>query len=337
INAYNKEFQYSSTLISSAYSIATTVSGLLLIFVGKAIDKHGNKRMMLIIGVLLALTAFYNSFVSSIIMISFGFFMLRYFGQGSMTLLPNALVPQWFSKHRAFAISISGIGSLLGTLIVPSLNLWMISSYGWQTAWRIWSIVIALFFLPLVVLFVGNQPEDYGLTVENEPLDPNIDQSTLLEKIANESYTLKEALSTKSFWIAGFISMLPAMFSTGLTFHFFTIMNLKSVSDQESAFIIGLIAFPAFFIPFIAKPVIDRFPVKHILKCTVSMSLLSMVFLLFGVINYLTAIVFILFYGLAVAIQSITLNVLWPNYYGRASLGSIRSVATVFMVIGSAL
>ncbi|MDP2425074.1 MAG: MFS transporter [bacterium] len=114
-------------------------------------------------------------------------------------------------------------------------------------------------------------------------------------------------------------------------------MNLKSVSDQESAFIIGLIAFPAFFIPFIAKPVIDRFPVKHILKCTVSMSLLSMVFLLFGVINYLTAIVFILFYGLAVAIQSITLNVLWPNYYGRASLGSIRSVATVFMVIGSAL
>ncbi|MDP2425075.1 MAG: MFS transporter [bacterium] len=227
INAYNKEFQYSSTLISSAYSIATTVSGLLLIFVGKAIDKHGNKRMMLIIGVLLALTAFYNSFVSSIIMISFGFFMLRYFGQGSMTLLPNALVPQWFSKHRAFAISISGIGSLLGTLIVPSLNLWMISSYGWQTAWRIWSIVIALFFLPLVVLFVGNQPEDYGLTVENEPLDPNIDQSTLLEKIANESYTLKEALSTKSFWIAGFISMLPAMFSTGLTFHFFYDNELK--------------------------------------------------------------------------------------------------------------
>lgn len=168
INAYNQEFGYSSTLISSAYSIATTLSGLLLVFVGRAIDKHGSRKMLLIIGTLLALTAFYNSFVSSILMIFLGFFMLRYFGQGSMTLIPNTLVPQWFSKRRALAISLSAIGGLLATLLVPSINYWLISAYGWQIAWRIWSLILVVVFLPLVFLFVGDQPEKYGLCVENE-------------------------------------------------------------------------------------------------------------------------------------------------------------------------
>ena len=34
------------------------------------------------------------SFVTTSLMLVFGFYMLRLFGQGSMTLLPNALVPQ---------------------------------------------------------------------------------------------------------------------------------------------------------------------------------------------------------------------------------------------------
>lgn len=131
--------------------------------------------------------------------------------------------------------------------------------------------------------------------------------------------------------------MLPSMFTTGLTFHFFTIMDLKSVSNQSAAFIIGLIAFPAFIIPFIARTVIDKYSAKSILQVTTSMMIVSMLFLRLVVNNYLTAIIFILFYGFCVAIQNTTSNVLWPNYFGRTNLGSIRAMATVFMVIGSAL
>jgi MFS family permease len=337
IKAYQEEFRYSSTLISSAYSMATVASGLLLIFMGRAIDKYGIRKMMFIVGSLLALTAFYNSFVSNIVMISFGFFALRYFGQGSMTLLPNALVPQWFQKHRALAISLAGVGGLLATLIVPSFNLWMISEFGWQMAWRIWSLILVIFFLPLVVLFVGNQPEDYGLHVESTVPDESIDVHDALESVRKESFTLSEALKTKSFWFAGIISMLPSMLTTGLTFHFFTMMSLRSVSEQQSAFIIGLVAFPAFFIPFIARPLIDKYPVRNVLLLTVFMMIISIIFLIFNVTSYQTAIIFILFYGLSTAIQNVTIGVLWPNYFGRANLGSIRSVATVFMVIGSAL
>jgi len=337
INEYNKEFNFSSTLISSAYSIATTISGLLLIFMGRAVDKVGQRRMMLIVGLLLALTAFYNSFVSSVLMISIGFFLLRYFGQGSLTLIPNSLVPQWFSKKRALAISLSGIGSLLGTLLIPTFNLWLIHSIGWQMAWRVWSIILIVVFLPLVYVFIGNKPEDYNIAVENEKDLDKHELEKSLRQVELDSFTLKEAVATKDFWFAGLISMVPSMFSTGLTFHFFKIMELRSVGEDSAALIIGLIAFPAFFIPFIARGVIDKYPVKYTLSITLMMVIISMVFLIFGVINQFTAISFILFYGLAIAIQNVSLNVLWPNYFGRNNLGSIRGAATVFMVLGSAL
>jgi MFS family permease len=188
-----------------------------------------------------------------------------------------------------------------------------------------------------VVLFVGNQPEDYGLTVENEPVGDENGSAINRSATKEISFTLQEALRTTSFWFAGIISMLPSMFTTGLTFHFFNIMAERNVSEQQAAFTIGLIAFPAFFIPLIARSVIDRYPVRHILKATVFFMMVSMVFLMFGVTGQTSATLFILFYGTAIAVQAVSLNVLWPNYFGRTYLGSIRSVATVFMVLGSAL
>jgi len=338
INEYKTVFPgYSSTLISSAYSIATTISGLLLVFMGKAIDKHGQRKMMMIVGFLLAATAFYNSFVSNIVMIAIGFFMLRYFGQGSMTLLPNSLVPQWFEKKRALAISLATIGGLFASLLVPSINFWLIETLGWQTAWRIWSLVLVIIFIPMVFLFAANRPEEYGLTMENEVHASKEDMKRALTKMNANSFSLKEAMNTKEFWFVGIISMIPSMFTTGITFHFFTLMELRTVTNETAAMIIGLLALPAFLVPFLAKPVIDKQPVKRVLSFTLLMIILSMFFLTFGVTGQYMAITFILFYGLFMAIQNITTNVTWPNYFGRKNLGTIRGAATVFMVIGSAL
>jgi MFS family permease len=337
INAYQKDFGYSSTLISSGYSIATTISGLSLIFMGKAVDRFGQKRMLMIVGVGLAITAFYNSFVANIGMIFVGFFLLRYLGQGSMTLIPNSLVPQWFEERRAFAISLAGIGNLLATLSVPLFNLWMITHFGWENAWRIWSIILMVGFVPLVYMFAINKPEDLGIPMENG-LGENPDSvEASLAKMEKESFTLKQALRTKEFWIVGIISTIPSMFSTGVTFHFFRMMELRNVTNEYAAFIIGLIAFPAFFMPFIARIVIDKYPARFILSITLGLVILGMAWLAFAVNGPGTAIMFILFYGTAIAIQGVTLNYLWPTYFGRKYLGSIRGAATVFMVLGSAL
>lgn len=337
IKVYKEEFGYTSTQISTAYSIATLISGTMLVFMGKSIDKFGVKRMLIVVPIMLAVATFFNSFVSSLYMMFFGFFLLRYFGQGSMTLIPNTLVPQWFERKRAFAISIAGIGGLLSMLLVPSINLFLINNLGWQNAWRIWGIILLIGFVPLAVLFAVNRPEDVGMVMENDAILSDSEVKEAFVKMEKLSFTLKQAIRTKEFWIVGMISMIPAMFSTGLTFHFFTIMELRNIGETSAAMIIGFLAVPAFVMPFVSKLVVDRYPVRNILSVTLFMTILSMVFLIIGISSQLTAIIFILFYGLAVAVQSLSTNVVWPNYFGRLHLGSIRGASTVFMVIGSAL
>ena len=49
IDVYIDEFEFSRTLISSAYSIATVMSGIMLVFMGKAIDRYGVKRILIIV------------------------------------------------------------------------------------------------------------------------------------------------------------------------------------------------------------------------------------------------------------------------------------------------
>ncbi len=335
INSYIKEFGYSRTMVSSVYSMATILSGTLIVFMGKAVDKFGQKRMMMIAGIMLAVSCMFNSFIMNVPMIFIGFFLLRYFGQGSLSLIPGSLAPQWFEKNRALAMSLMAFGNMLGNMIVPAFNTYMIETFGWQMAWRSWSGLLLIVFVPLVAFFIINKPEDIGLLPDNRILENTDDLSEEVDRMARESFTLSEALKTKEFWFVGIISMMIPLISTGMMFHFFSIMESKSIGTASASVVIGLIALPGFFMPILASAIVDRFRSRYILSVT--SALIGIDLLYMNTVNStLTASLFILLYGLLTNLQTVTLNVIWVKYFGRMNLGSIRGAATVFMVIGSA-
>lgn len=329
-------FTVSQTEVSLFYSGATLISGFSLLFMGGLIDKVGHRKMTLVVGSLLMVTLIINSFAGSFIAFGLSFFFLRFFGQGSMTLIPSSLVPQWFDKQKATALSLAQIGGLIATLMIPWVNVTLINTIGWANAWRVWAGLLGFFFMPLIYLTLVNRPSDLGLIIENakpQDLETLADEDL---KNQRESWALKEAIITREFWILGLVSAIPSMFTTGLTFHIYTIMRLKNVAEPEAAILIGLLALPAIFMPIFAKTVIDRFA----LKWTISLSVLGIIIAM-GVLNALTgfisALMFMIAYGIVIAILQLSLNVSWPYYFGRYHLGSIRGAATVFMVIGSAL
>lgn len=336
IDSYISDFNYSRTLISSIYSIATVISGTLIVFMGRAVDKYGQRKMLIIAGTMLGVACFFNSFIANVGMIFIGFFLLRYFGQGSLTLIPGSLVPQWFERKRAFAISLTNYGAMLSSMIVPIFNVWMISSFGWQIAWRVWSILLLALFVPLMALFIINKPEDIELLPDNKKVKSSKELKDELDKMVRDSWTLKEALKTKEFWFIGIISMIVPMISTGLMFHFFSIMSIKEVSDTAASFVIGLIALPGFIMPVLAGLIIDKVRSKYLISVAMLVIALDLVFVLF-INSAVTASIFMLIYGLAINFQGTTLTVIWVKYFGRKHLGSIKGAATVFMVVGSAL
>ncbi|GAE94321.1 bll3089 protein [Gracilibacillus boraciitolerans JCM 21714] len=100
IDVYVDEFGWSRSMISTIYSSATLASGILLIFMGRLIDRVGQRWMAVVAGTMLAVACFFNSFVSLPFMLLIGFFLIRLFGQGLMELIPNTMIPQWFVKKE---------------------------------------------------------------------------------------------------------------------------------------------------------------------------------------------------------------------------------------------
>lgn len=335
IDAYIEDFGFSRTLISSIYSLATLLSGALMILMGKMVDKFGEKWMLMISGLMLAITAVFNSFVFTIPMLAVGFFFSRYFGQGALTLIPGTLVPQWFKARRGFAVSILKLGVSIASVTVPLFNVYVIANYGWQATWRLWSIMLLVIYLPLMWFFIINTPEEIGLKPDNIELKPEEIEEEALE-IAARSWHVNEAVKTRTFWLLGLIAMIGPLVTTGIVFHFYSILGERGLSPTEAAVALGLMGVPGFVFALISGYLIDHVGGRKILAAgllTMAIGVSSLVFA--G--NIALAVLAILIYGSGQSMYFVSVGVMWPNFFGRKYLGSIQGVATFFTVVGSAL
>ncbi|WP_311771630.1 MFS transporter [Salirhabdus euzebyi] len=332
---YIEEFQYSNSFVSGLYSVATLLAGLLLFLIGKLTDKFGQRIMMTVIGLMLAITCFWNSFIIGPVMMFLGFFMLRLFGQGSLTLLPNTLVPQWFFGKRGKALSIMAIGGFVSSALFPPLNTYLNSTLGWRTTWLIWGVLLLVIFVPIAFLFVRNKPEDIGLQIDGKHSTNNVSSSLHIE--VNEiSWTLKEAMKTKAFWFILFCVGVPALVNTGITFHIVSIIQLKGLGVGEASMILALMAIVGFPLSFVSGYLVDRFHVKYVLALTFLGHIISILFLL-QLSSFIGAVVYGAVWGIVNGLERIVLSIVWPNYFGREHLGSIKGLAQSVMVVGSAL
>ncbi|HZH62893.1 MAG TPA: MFS transporter [Metabacillus sp.] len=338
IDEYIKNFGWSRSTVSSIYSAATLLAGLLLFIVGRLIDKYGQRKMVIVIGAMLAIACFWNANVTNMFMLFIGFFLIRLFGQGSMTLLPNTLVAQWFIKYRGRAFSFMAIGGFISSASFPIINAWLIKHYEWTTTWLVWGILLLIVFLPLAYFFIRNKPEDIGLLPDGATVTKNSTRDSAANHSPldlEENWTLQEARKTFAFWLLLFCVAIPALVNTGLTFHLVSILGEAGMKPSVAAFILSLMALIGFPITLISGFILERVKVNILLAIVFIGEILLIVILLFTN-SFWMAILFGVIWGIAGGLERITLAVIWPSYYGRKHIGSIKGLAMTIMVIGSA-
>jgi len=333
IDFYIMDFNWERSLVSGIYSGATLAAGLLLFFVGSTIDRFGQRRVSLTVSVLLAGACIWNSFVVSPWMLFVGFFLIRLLGQGSMTLLPNTLIPQWFIQKRGRAFSFMMLGGFASSTLFPPLNAWLITSFGWETTWRILGCAILIIFVPLVFFFMKNKPEDIGLKPDNAGKTPEIYASA--NKTEDVSWTLREAAGTRQFWLLLLCVGIPAMINTGLTFHLVSIMTTSGLGIGTAAFVLSLMAAVGFPITMLAGFVLEKVKV-HFVFAFVFAGQFIFIVTLFLTDSFTMAVIFGLIWGMTGGIERICISIVFPDYFGRRHIGKIKSIATTVMVTGSA-
>ncbi len=335
VESYISNLGMERTTVSTLYSAATLTSGCLLFFVGKLVDRIGRRIMLTLAALLLGIACLFNSFVMGPIMLFIGFFMLRYFGQGSMTLIPNTLVSQWFFKYRGRALSFASLGGLLGAASFPPLINWLLDMYGFENTWRILGAILIIIFAPISYYFVRNRPEDVGLLPDGavQHSGEHGEESKVLKE---DSWTLSEAMRTKAFWFVMICAAIPAMIYTGITFQIFSILGEQGIDRMRTAFVLSLVPLISFGFSLISGFIVERVKVNRMLAATFLLNMAAPIILLFAE-TYAIVILFAVAWGVAQGFMNIPMNVIWPTYYGRQHLGSIQSITTMAGVIGSAL
>lgn len=335
IESYVRDFNSSQTSIAGVYSAATLISGMLLFLVGRLVDRLGRRIMLTAAAVMLAVSCFFNSFVTGPITLFIGFFFIRYFGQGSMTLIPNTLVSQWFIKYRGRALSFAAIGGLLSGAVFPPVSNMLIEAFGWRETWRIFGTIILVLFVPLACIFVRNKPEDIGLAPDGGRDHEQSDEQVPAVQ-SEDSWSLKEAMRTKVFWLMLICGSLPAIVNTGMTFELFSILGSQGIDRMTTAFVLSLVPLVSFGCSLISGFLVEKMRANRLLSAAFGFSLLSPLILIFAD-DYLTVLIFAVSWGISLGFMNIPLGIIWPNYFGRKHLGSIQSISHVGIVIGSAL
>lgn len=162
----------SETSYSLAYAFATIVSGSLLPYTGRLIDRHGARRVLPIVAFLLGWACLAMSRVSGSASLYVGFSCVRSLGQGALSLIAAWLVGEWFARRRGFATAVSGLGGSLSVMSIPLLNIFVIRHFGWETAWVVLALAVWVGLLLPALFLVRDRPEDLGLLPDGDVAEP---------------------------------------------------------------------------------------------------------------------------------------------------------------------
>ncbi|WP_298555710.1 MFS transporter [uncultured Algibacter sp.] len=335
---------------SSAYMIGTLLSAFFVTRAGILFDKLGARYVAFFASVLLGVTlllfsqsvsitqTFQNLFSTTSWLVAFTiitllFFILRFSGQGVLTMASRNMVMMWFDKNRGKVNSISSIAVSFGFSSSPLLINALIDDYDWQISWQI--MAVALFVFSIIILqFYKNKPEDFGLQPDGTMVLTKTKSKTINIQVKN--FTLKEAKKTRAFWIIGLVLAFNSFFITGLTFHVVSIFEAHGYLKTEAIAIFIPISVISIIVSTVANILSDY--IQHriyilIMIASGIVAALGLYFLAFKTGVYLLILGLGILGGLFAVVNAVT----WPKYYGRKHLGAITGKTMSFLVIASAL
>ncbi len=333
IDSYINDFGWTRSTVSGMYSMGTLIAGMVMGIVGGLFDKYGHRKMGTAVAILFGFALLYMSTISTVPMLLVGFFLIRLLGQGSMSLIGTTLVPQWFIKKRGRAVSIVSVFGAVSLATLPPINTWIIQNFGWPTGWRVWVVVMWVLVAPTIYFFIRTRPEDIGLSPDNERPVLIGDGTGVTEEV---SWTLKEALRTRAFWMILYSVIVPSAIITGCIFHQLSILGQAGLTPGNVALISGVISVIRLPLILVAGQLADRIQLRYLLATSQ-----GVLFIMLGVLYVANSVPMVVVYGILMgaqmALQGLVMGVIWPDYYGRKHLSTIRGTTMMAGVIGSAL
>jgi len=328
-----EETGWSRTLVSGLYSAGSICAAAGAFLAGRAFDRFGARAALTGVAAIFGLALYMMGGIANPVQLFFGFFAIRSLGQTALMLVSTTMVGVWFVRLRGRVTAATMLAAPASQAILPPIVYLLIAADDWRGAWHVLGIAVWVIMIPPALLLVRRSPESVGLLTDG---DRRRTAATPRSSIQEESWTLGEALRTRSFWLLTFGAVPLSLIGTALTFHHVSLMGSNGIDQNIAAAILSVMAVAGLVSTVISGYLVDRFPIRFVLVVGQALIALAMIWILV-VSTAWQGFVYGALLGASQGLVATAQIVIWPRYFGRRYMGSIRGATTIGMVAASGL
>lgn len=342
------------TQVSLTYFLGTGISAFLLPWAGQWFDRLGARRMVALGSVALGLSLFYMSVAdrladgasralgleepwvgSRLGFLTFGFLLIRFWGQGVLTMTSRNMVGKWWKNHRGKVLSVSGIAVSVCFSLSPKIFDALIEWLGWREAWMAIGAVLLAGFTLFGWLVFRDHPEECGLEVDAGKASRK-EQDEDPEFRIERDFTRKEALCSFGFWSFSLIFALQSLYFTAYSFHVVSVAAEVGLSKGEALNLFVPASILGGSISLFVGWASDRWRLKYMMLLMGVGVALSPAALLWGKGAWVPAMM-IGGFGIASGCFGTLSGAFLPRFFGLKHLGKISGVFMSLLVLSSAI
>jgi MFS family permease len=347
------EFGWSRAAVTGAMAFGSICAGILSPFIGPVLDRHGPRIIafgsVLVLSTGLVLMAFANRIWQLYLFFGMG----RMVAVGALSLVISVSVANWFIRRRGRAMGIAWLGPRFGSAALPAIVQFSILTFGWRAAWAILGCIVFVMSGIPALIFLRRKPEDIGLlpdgdqtksshtNMENEDVQSGPE---VFSETSEPVWTRYQATHNMVFWALTFLSGLMTFTQAGINFHLYPFMTDHGVNEISAVLVLSTIAafgaLGAVLWGFFA----ERIRIQSLLGINSFCSCLIFLILFLTVKSelFVTVGVGVLFllaasYGILHGGRMPIMAMVWPEFYGRTSMGSIYGFSSPFRFTANAI
>jgi sugar phosphate permease len=334
-----RDFGWSKTTFSFAYSLQQIEQGLIGPLQGWMIDRFGARSVMRIgivtfgLGFML-LSRFHSvaMFFTAMVVIAFGVSMGGF--------LPiAATIVNWFVRRRSTAMGLMSTGMGIGGFLAPAVA-WSLTAYGWRATAFASGVIAIVVGLPLTQL-MRHSPEPHGYLPDGDPPAHDTSRHGVTDHHlrplydTSNDFTVAQAMRTSAFWLIAFGHSSALLVVSAVNVHLVSHLEEQlSYSVTTGAAMVTLVTTMSMVGQISGGFVGDRFSKRLLAMGCMFMHGAGLLLLAYATTLWMV-IVFAVLHGLAWGIRGPQMQSIRADYFGRSSFGKIYGVSAPIIMLGT--
>ena len=309
-------------------------------WVGAKLDQIGPRRMMVIGSVLSAVgflllgqvSHFWQFASTRATLMAVGHALVCYF-------VVNVTVARWFVRMRGRAVAIAHLGHGIAKVCISAVVGWLLTFIAWRQVWTLFGVLVVVLAVIPVAMFMRRSPEDMGLHPDGDT--PRGDggghgqgpaAAARNEPEPDVHWTRQDARRTSSFWLIILAFGMVDVGITGLNLHVVSYVSDLGYGGFPAALTMTVIAGTQAASGLLWGFVGERVSVRKVISFLFLVEAAGL-YVAANAQDLSTIYLGFFFYGLGLGGAQVLEEVMWANYFGRVSLGTVRGAALQIVLL----